>query len=258
MSTDFVEKTISSEEIVAEPVCWLRFLPRWSLMVGLVTLTLPIVFLGGVGQQASDSALGAEYVELMQAVRSPGMFRVGWTLDAVIWLMLGGSLLALAGIQRRHAPIRATFIAACGIAQLFGALGSFLRLNGISDLAARYVPASPDRQVVLLESYLHLWRVIHSSNHIGVLLQGAGFFLAAWGVFSLRGFPRWLAVWLALPGLLAIAQFVLFAAGAPFLHVLNIIGVIAGNIALNFAMTVALWRPSISLVSAVSGESARG
>jgi hypothetical protein len=258
MRTDFAEKTIPPEHTVAEPLRWLRFLPRWSLTVALVTLVLPIMLFGGVGQQRSDSALGTEYVELLQAVRSPGMYRVGWTVDAVIWLMLGGSLLALAGILRRHAPIRANFITVCGIAQLIGALGGFIRVNGTSDIAALYVTAAPDQQTVLLESYLNLWRVINSHFHIALLLQGAGFLLAAWGVFSFRGFPRWLAIWLALPGLLAVAQFVLVAAGVPFLRVLNIIGVIAGNIALNFAMTVALWRPSIPLVSAVAGESTEG
>ena len=65
------------------------------------------------------------------------MFRVSWTLDAVIWLMLGGSLLALAGILRRHAPIRATFIAVCGIAQLIGALGTFIRLNRVRPCRGR-------------------------------------------------------------------------------------------------------------------------
>ncbi len=258
MSTDLADKAISPEEMGSEPVGWLRFLPRWSLLVALATLALLIVFLGGVGQQASDNALGAEYVELLQAARSPVMFRVGWTIDAMIWLMLGGSLLALAGILRLHAPIRAAFIVVCGIAQLFGALGSFLRLDGISNFGALYATISPDQQVVLLESYLQLRRVINPSNQIGVLLQGAGFLLAAWGVFSLRGFPRWLAVWLALPGLLATAQFVLFVTGTQFLPVLNIVGIIAGNIALNFAMAIALWRPSARLISGVAGESAGG
>lgn len=258
MSTDFVEKAMPPEQTVAEPVRWLRFLSRWSLMVGSVTLALPIVFFGGVGQQASDNALGAEYAELLQAVRSPGMYRVGWTLDAVVWLIMGGSLLTLAGILRRHAPIRATFIAACGVAQLTGSLAGFIRLNGISDLAALYATAALDQQAVLLESYLNLWRVINSHYHIGTLLQGVGFLLAAWGVFSLRGFPRWLAVWLALPGWLAVVQFVLVAAGAPFSRPLNIFDVIVGNVALNFAMAVALWRPSTTLVSAVAGESAGG
>lgn len=253
--TDFAERTTPTGQIMSESVRWLRFLSRWSLVVGSVTLVLPIMLFGGMGQQASDNALGVGYAELLQAVRSSGMYRVGWTLDAVIWLMLGGSLLALAGILRRHAPLRATFIAVCGIAQLIGALGGFIRLNGISDIATLYVTAAPDQQAVLLESYLNLWRVINSHYQIGVLLQGVGFLLAAWGVFTLRGFPRWLAVWLALPGGLAVAQFVLVAAGAPFLRALNFFGVIAGNIALNFAMAVALWRPSTLLVSAVADES---
>lgn len=241
---------------MAEPVRWLQFLSRWSLLVGLVTLTLPIVFFGNVDQPASYIALGTEYAELLQAVRGPGLYRVGWTLDAMVWLLLGGSLLTLAGILRRHAPIRASFIAACGMAQLIGSLGSFIRLNGISDLAARYTTAPPAQQAVLLESYLTLWRVINSHYHVGILLQGVGFFLAAWGVFSLRGFPRWLAVWLTVPGLLAVVQFVLVAAGAPFSRPLNILDAVVGNVALNFAMAIALWRPSTTLVSAVASESA--
>ena len=46
---------------------WLRFLPRWSLVAGLVILALPIVIFGGVGQQPSDNALGEAYAELKQA-----------------------------------------------------------------------------------------------------------------------------------------------------------------------------------------------
>jgi hypothetical protein len=244
--------------MMSEPVRWLRFIPRWSLLVGLVTMTLPFVFVGGLGQEVSDSALGAGYVEMFQALRSPAIFRVGWTIDALVWLLLGGSLVALAGILRFHAPIKASFIAACGIAQLFGTLGSFLRLDGISDLAALYGAASSDQQIVLLESYLHLRRIIDASNHLGVVLQGAGFLLAAWAVFSLRGFPRWLSIWLTLPGLLAIAQFILFVTGAQYLFVLNIIGLIGGNIGLNFAITLTLWHPPAALVSAVAGGYARG
>lgn len=243
---------------MSESVRWLRLLSRWALVVGSTTLMLPIVLFGGLGQQASDNALGAGYVELLQAARSPGMYRVAWTLDALIWLLLGGSLLALAGMLRRHAPLQAIFIAVCGMAQLIGALGGFIRLDGISEIAARYGTAAPDQQVVLLEAYLNLWRVINPHYHIALLLQGLGFLLAAWSAFTLRGFPRWLAIWLTLPGGLAVAQFVLVAAGAPFLRVLNIFGVIAGNIALNVAIAVALWRPSPPLVSAVAGEASHG
>jgi len=240
----------------SETTRWLRLLPRWSLVAGLVILALPVVIFGGVGQQASDNVLGAEYAELLQAIRNPGMYRVGMTLDAVGWLMIGGSLLILAGILRRHAPIRAIFIAACGIAQLTGSLGGFMRLNGISDLAVHYATAAPDQRAVLLESYLNLWRVVNSQFHAGNLLQGAGFLLVAWAVFSLSGFPRWLAIWLALPGLLPLVQFILVAAGTPFSLPLIIFHVIVGTVAMNFAIAIALWRPSPTLVSAVAGESA--
>lgn len=256
MSNHLTEKTMPPEQSVAEPVRWLRLLPRWSLVAGFVILALPVVIFGGVGQQASDNVLGAEYAELLQAIRDPVIYRVGMTLDAVGWLMIGGSLLILAGVLRRHAPIRASFIAVCGIAQLTGSLGGFMRLNGISDLATHYAIAAPDQQAVLLESYLNLWRVINSFFHAGNLLQGAGFLLVAWAVFSLSSFPRWLAIWLALPGLLPIAQFILVAAGAPFSLPLIIFHVVIGTVALNFAMAVALWRPSSKLVSAVAGESA--
>lgn len=114
----------------------------------------------------------------------------------------------------------------------------------------------PDEQAVLLESYRALWRVIDPHYHVGTLLQGAGFLLAAWGVFSMRGFSRWLALWLAVPGLLATVQFGLVATGGPFSLLLNSLGVIVGNVALNLAMAVALWHSPAPLVSAVAGDSA--
>ena len=255
MTIQPAEKPIIFEQNASEPVRWLRLVPRWSLMVALVTAAIPIVLFGAVGQQASDNALGTEYVELLQALRNPGMFRLGWSLDAVVWLLIGGSLLALAGILRRHAPIRAILIAACGMAQLMGTLGGFIRLNGTSDIAALYATASPERQAVLLDSYLNLWRVINSHYHVAVFLLGPGFLLAAWSLFSLRGFPRWLAAWVVLPGMLALAQFVLVAAGSPFSRPLNILDAVVGNFALNLALAVALWRPSTTLVTSVAGGS---
>jgi len=163
----------------------------------------------------------------------------------------------LPGASALHGPIRVSFIAICGLAQLFGAFGSFLRLDGISDLATQYVTTSAVNQVLVREAYLHLWRVIHSTNHIGVLLQGMGFILIAGSVFSLWSFPRRLAIWMLLPGMLAIAQFALFIIGAQYLFLLNVIGLIAGNIALNLAITLVFWRPRSTLITAVAGENPR-
>lgn len=248
--------TMPHGQINAVATRWLRFLPRWSLVAALVILALPIVIFGGVGQQPSDNALGAEYAELLQAARSPAMYRLGMTFDALGWLMIGGSLLTWAAVLSRRAPIQAVFIAACGIGQLTGVLGGFMRLNGVSELAKLYTAALPEQQTIVLRSYLDLWAVINSHFHAGNLIQGVGFLLVAWAAFSLTGFPRWLAVWLALPGLLPLVQFVLVAAGAPFSLPLIIFHVMVGVVALNFALAVALWRPSLKSVSAVAGESA--
>jgi hypothetical protein len=237
-----------------EPVRWLHFLSRWSVLLALTASFLALVFMVGLGQQASDNILGPDFVELLQAVRSPFWFRFVWTIDAFVWLMLGVSLLAFAGFLRSHAALRPPFIAICGLAQLFGAFGSFLRLDGISALASRYAVTSTMDHPLILEAYLHLGRVINSSNHLGVLLQGMGYLFIASIVFSLPRFPRWLAAWLLLPGLLAITQFSLFITGAQYVFFLNAVGLIGGNIALNLAIAFVLWQPTNPLIHAVEGD----
>lgn len=240
------------EEIIPEPLRWLNFLPRVTLLNALGAIILSIVFLGGIGQQISDEAMGPEYVELLQAIREPVMFRAAWVIDAVIWIMIGVILLSISGILRYQAPLKARFISVCGIMQAFGALGSFMRLDGISDIATRYMIASSNQQAGLLDSFLELWRVINSSNHLAVLFQGIGFLLVAWGFYLLRGFPRWLATWFGLPGLLAIAQFGIYITGAAYLFLINVLGLIAGSIALNIAISITLWRPAEELISSLS------
>jgi hypothetical protein len=244
--------TNMTEEIIPEPLRWMHFLPCVSLLNAFGAIILSIAFLAGIGQQISDEALGPEYVELLQAIREPVLFRGVWAIDAVLWIMIGVTLLSISGILRYQAPLKARFISVCGGMQAFGALGSFLRLDGISDIATRYIFASTDQQAELLDSYLELWRVINSSNHLAVFFQGTGFLLAAWGFYSLRGFPRWLATWFGLPGLLSIAQFGIFITGAEYLFLINVLGLVAGSIALNIAITITLWRPGEELISSLS------
>jgi hypothetical protein len=220
----------------------------------LTTSLLALAFVAGLGQSAADNVLGPDYVELLQAVRSPFWFRFVWTIDAFIWLMLGISLLVFAGLLQRHAALRAPFIAICGLAQLFGVFGSFLRLDGISDLAIRYTAALSVNQPMVLEAFLHLGRIINSANHLAVLLQGLGYLLITSSVFSLPSFPRWLTAWLLVPGLLAVAQFILFFTGAQYVFLLNVIGLLGGNIALNLALAIVLWRPQSPLIFAVTGK----
>ena len=254
MSTDTPLNTATDHEGHAKSARWLRFLPRWSLAAGLFTIALPITILGAIGFKATDSALGADYIELLQAVRTPAMFRLGWTIDAIIWLLIGGSLLILGGILQDRAPIAGTFVCVSGVAQLIGFLGALIRLFGTTDLAVAYTSAAPDQQLTILNSYLNMWRIISSHFYAAVLFSGLGYLIAAQNFISLRGFPRWLAIWLALPGCLGLAQFFIVSFGLPKLDILNYIGVGLGNIALNFAIAGALWRPSSELISTVSGE----
>ncbi len=239
-----------------EPQQWLRLLPRWSLTIGLVGLGFLITFVVFVGPPDSDSALGARYQELFQAVRAPAAYRVQMVLDAFLWLLTGGLLFVFAGVLRYRAPVRSAFIGALGIAQLTGVIGALLRANGIGELASQYATATADQQALLLQSYLSIERVITSLFQAGNLLRGPGFLLVAWVAYSLAGFPRWLAFWLALAGLLDVAQFVAVATGAvlPTNPPPIVLAIVVVSFPLVFAMAAALWRPAPALVSAISRQ----
>jgi hypothetical protein len=248
------EHPAQHSHIELEPVRWFMLLPRWSLIVALFTLTLPVLILVVIGQQPDDIALGLEYVELLQAVRSPIAFRLGWAVDAIIWLLLGGSLLIMGGSLRRKDPIMAVMIGVSGIAQLIGFLGTLIRLQGTMDLALIYSSVSPDQQGAVLNSYLDLWRIIRPHFSVPLLFSGLGFLLAAHCFFTVRSFPRWLAIWIAIPGILGISQFIITMVGLPKLEMLNFIGVGLGNIGLNLAIAIILWRPSDSIYAALMGD----
>ena len=141
------------------------------------------------------------------------------------WPLIGGILLILGGILRRHSPISAVFIGVCWIAQLIGFLGALIRVPGTSDLAIVYAFANPDQQLTILNSCTDLYRLINSHYHVAVLFSGVGYLLAAVSFFSLKGFPRWIAAGMAIPGLLGLVQFVIVALGLPFYRPLNFIGI---------------------------------
>jgi hypothetical protein len=214
--------------------------------------------MGVLGQQASDMAQGSENIELFQAVRNPAMYRLGWMIDAFIWLLIGGSLFILGCILRLRFPIVATFITISGIAQLIGFLGTLIRLHGTLDLALAYSATSTDQQYAILNDYNDLWCVIKAHFHVPLLFSGLGYLLAARSYSTLKGFPQWLAAWLAIPGLLGLTQFVIIGFGWPKMDVLNYIGVGLGNIALNIAIAIVLWQPSKTLMGDLSTHSDNG
>ena len=235
---------------------WLRFLSRWAAAMGLAGLALIVVFVGGIGVAPADTAKGPEYMELMQAVRSPVLYRVAMLFDALGWALMSGTLVTLAVILRRHAPIRSTLTAACALGLVSGVLGGFMRLIGVSHLARLYTSATPDQQISLLQAYLVLREdVIGAHFAAGNVLAGAAYVLVAWSVLSLAGFPRWLALWLAITGILQLTLFALAAIGAfSFPFVLLTVLVLIGA---NFALARTLWNPPSILISALVSVSAQ-
>ena len=231
---------------------WFRFLSRWALMTTLMVVGLFASFfmvLGAAGSAPSD------YAELVGAAQQPSAYRAVGVFDFLVWFGLGGTLVALSCVLAQQAPMRAAFIAACGVGQVVGALGGFIRLTAISDLAARYADASADQQASLVRSYLDLWLVIGAHFDAGSTLYGAGFLLVASAALSVRGFPRWLAGWFGLSGIWPLVSNTLSFVDSPFqvtgLFPLYMILGIAG---LHLAIAVAFWRRAPALVPTVQAS----
>lgn len=249
MSTLATETVTHPEQSTEETARWLRFLARWALVMVLLGLGLVIVDLGGIGFAASDNALGAEYAELLQAVRAPGLYRLAMTFDTSGWLMMGGGLVILAGIVWQRSPIRALLIAACGVGALTGILGGAMRLVGISDLATHYASATTTQQAGLLQAMLALHETIGAFFVAGNFLVGAGYLLVASVAFELAAFPRWLASWFVLAGVLSLVQGTTSALGA-FSFLILLPTVIIGVLGLHAALAVTFWHPSLARIAA--------
>lgn len=231
----------------------LHFLSRWSLITAF-SILMTLAIYASAGSRPSDIVAGREYAELMRAVRSPVSYRFGAGFDVLNFLMVGGTMLIFAGLFARRAPIRAIFIAASGVAQLAGALGDFMRLTGISDLAARFAVAAPNQQTVLLQSFLDLNNVTRAHFGVGALFEVVGFMLVASAAWRLVRFPRWLAVWLAVPGLLGLGLMIPLITGSPvgLFLALDVIGLLSVHV----GIAVAFWRPSSLVVSSLENKSA--
>ena len=246
---------MSASLYTSESLHWLRFLSRWTLTTVLMTLALVVVYLGGIGFAPSDTALGAEYSELLQAVRAPAIYRLAMFFDASGWLMMGGTLLILAAIVKTRAPIRSLLVAACGAGLLVGVLGGVMRLTAIGDLAARYATGTPAQQTALLGPALAVYETVGALFVVGDMLAGAAYLLIASVAFAWAAFPRWLASWFVLAGSLSLLQGITSAIGA-FSFPILLLTVVVGVIGLHLAITLAFWRLSTESVAAPAGEAA--
>ena len=229
-----------------------RFLARWTLIAGLVSLALLLAFSLFVLPAAQNIRLPQDYFELVAASYNPALYRLTITLDVAGWLMLGGFFIILATVLARRAPLRATLLAACGIGQAVGLLGACARLKGTSLLAAQYVTAAPDQQAALLQSYHDLQLFFTSAFDAGALLWGVALVLAASAAWSAANFPRWLSALIALPGIIELPKsLVQIVTGLDlgFLILLEIPLLIVAY----FAVAAVFWRRAPALAPEMRG-----
>src|SRR5262249_16816612 len=132
---------------------WFRFLSRWALLTGITYLGLVLAFLTLVVPASQNSPLPEQYFELVAATRSPIFYRLTIALDITTNLALGGLLITLGALFVQRAPIRSTFVAACGVGMVSGFIGACFRLAGTSALAASYLMVTPGEQAAILQSY---------------------------------------------------------------------------------------------------------
>jgi hypothetical protein len=215
---------------------WLRFLGRWMLAYGLYQVATLLVFATMTGFEVfGPGAFGA-------AARNPASFRNAAGMDLTAWLWIGGTLLASAALFARAAPIRAAFIAACGVGQVAGLLGGYAMLVVLGSLGARSALAAPEQQAALAEASGPVLSSMVAHFGAGQLLYSAGYLLVAWVALSVAGFPRWIGAWFAVHGAYAVANQVAYVAtgGIPVPMLFLVFGLV--SIVVNFAIATTLWR----------------
>lgn len=239
MTTLSMPRARVAEAAVYETGPWHWLLARWALLQALSTAVLIGAF---AALAASAGPVPLEQLELLGAVQAPALFRLTAALDGLTWLTVGAILLVCAGLFCRRAPVRAMFLAACGVGQVVAVLGAYLNLQATGELGTRYATAAPEQQAAIVQTSLTLFQMIRAHYDAATLLYGAGDLLIAWLVFSLGGLPRWIGLWFGLAGIRAgISQVGLVATGdvvaQDFFVALLVLGVVA-----NLAIAVTFWR----------------
>ena len=230
---------------------WQKVLSRWALAYGLYEVAVLLVFATVVG----FDVLGPGAFDA--AARNPATFRLGAGLDLTAWLWIGGTLLIFAGLFARSAPIRAAFIAACGVGQLAGLVGGYTMLVVLGDLGAGSAAAAPDQQASLAAASGPVLSSMMAHYGAGQLLYGAGYLLIASVALSLARFARWVGVWFAVYGLYAVGNQVAYVitGGIPVPMLFMLFAF--GSIVANFALAATFWRgaPSVTARAVVSPAS---
>jgi hypothetical protein len=239
---------ISEAESVAP---WQKFLSRWALAYGLYEVAVLFAFATVVG----FDVLGPGAFDA--AARGPATFRLGAFLDLTAWLWIGGTLLIFAGLFARSAPIRAAFMAACGVGQLAGLVGGYTMLVVLGDLGAGSAAAAPDQQAALAAASGPVLSSMMAHYGAGQLLYGAGYLLIASVTLSLERFPRWVGVWFGVYGLYAVGNQMAYAVTGGIPVPMLFMFFALGSILVNFALAATFRRraPSVTARTVVSPAS---
>jgi Domain of unknown function (DUF4386) len=216
---------------------WGKFVARSALLLGVAGLALMVIFIAVLPVDPSDPN-----AELVAAARNPAMYRLAALLDMLAWFGIGGVLLAFGGYFAARAPVRALVLAAAGAGQVVGALGGYMRLGVVSDLAVRYVTASPDQRAAIEQAFVSLPQVVASHYGAGQWLYGIGYLLVASLAFSHGGVPRWIAVWFAIAGIYSVANQLSVVAVGALLPGLLFLVFMLGQDLLALAMAITFWR----------------
>jgi len=216
---------------------WGRFVARSALLLGVAGLALMAIFIAVLPVDPSDPN-----AELVAAARNPAVYRLAALLDMLAWFGIGGVLLAFGGYFAARAPIRALVLAAAGAGQVIGALGGYMRLGVVSDLAVRYVTAAPDQRAAIEQAFVSLPQVVGSHYGAGQWLYAIGFLVIASLALSHGGVPRWMTVWFAVMGMYSIAnQLSVVAVGALLPGVLFLVFMLGQDL-VSLVIAVTWWR----------------
>lgn len=213
------------------------FLSRVALVSAIAfTLLFATFTFGGI---ISDSVPLAQ-AELVGAANNPVAYRLAAVFDILVWLGLGATLVALAGLSAPVAPIRALLVAAAGAGQAVGMLGAVLRLFAVADLGAQW--AAGDDRASIESAYLAVSSIVTGAFTAGALLYQIGFLLVGLIGLSVTGFPRPAAAWLVAVGVIGLAINALDAVGVAT-DFIGILYLMIGVLGLFVVLAIAFWRP---------------
>jgi hypothetical protein len=233
--------SVTAQELpAASDTPWWRFLARWSLLAALngVIGWAILLYVSAQGVVAEG-----ERGDLNVALQFPALWRVAMVYDTLAWLFIGGTVLTFAAILSRGRPILGVLLAAAAIGELFGAMGGYVRLHTVSDLAAQYLAAGPDQQATLLQTYHQVWLLVGNLQGFGGLLTKLGLLVIGRATFRRASFPRWLAVGFAGQAIVGLTFEILsiLGIGGPVVFLLMVVYVFA-FLVWDIAMAALFWR----------------